>query len=646
MPFRGINDKVKILFAEDVAVHNMMAKELLRKEGLDFESILVETKETFQKALVEFNPDLVISDYLMPNFTGMEALLLTISYNPAVPVIILTGSISEEIAVECMRSGASNYVIKENLIRLPFAVKEALQKRIAISEQRKAMIALRESESRLKAITTAAGDAIIMIDNSGLISFWNPAAERILGYTEQEMMGKQLHELIAPSEYREAFYLNFSLFSQTGEGFAIGKILELEAIRKNGERIHVSLNLSAVKIKDLWHAVGIVADITERKRVEEELISAKIRAEASDRLKTAFIHNISHEVRTPLNGILGFSDLITQSNLSQQEKTQYSALIKTSSSRLLRTITSYMDISMIVSGTMQVHKKRFDLTQLMLSLFDQFRPRCKAKVVELNLQLPDANKPFYINSDSELISKTLSHLLDNAAKYTQKGEITFGFLEIDGSLEFFVTDTGIGIREEVQARIFEYFTQEESAFTRNFEGSGLGLSISRGLVELLGGTIRLTSEKGRGSDFRFTLPAGDAGLLTGEPEKQEKRNPSIEAPVILVAEDDESNYYLLEILLRETGIKILRATTGEEAVECCRTHPEISLVLMDIRMPEMNGIEATKRIKSFRKNLPVIAVTAFAVSGDEKHALDAGCDDYIPKPIVREKFFEAIRKFL
>lgn len=506
MPFSGIKNKVRILFAEDVLIAHIMAKEILRKEGLQFDSRLVETKEAFKEALLEFKPDLVISDFMMPHFTGMEALLLTIALNPAIPVIILTGSISEEVAVECMRLGATNYVIKENLIRLPFAVKEALQKKIALAEQQKAILALKESESRLKTMTNAAGDAIIMIDNNGLISFWNPAAEKILGFSKQEALGKNLHELITPSEYREAFYANFETFRHSGEGQAVGKVLELEAIRKNGSRIYVSLNLSAVKIEELWHAVGIVSDITERKKVAEELMAAKIRAEASDRLKTAFLNNISHEVRTPLNGILGFSNLISQSDLSDQEKKQYASLIKMSSTRLLRTMTSYMDISMIVSGTMQIQNKPFDLPDLLHTLLDLFKPVCHEKGLELFLILPDMKSPVILNSDADILSKIVSHLLENAVKFTHMGEISFGYVTKTSSLEFFVKDTGIGISKDIQPLIFDPFLQVETSLSRDYDGSGLGLSIAHGLVELLGGKIRLESKQGTGTEFYFTLP--------------------------------------------------------------------------------------------------------------------------------------------
>jgi PAS domain S-box-containing protein len=643
MPFKQIKNKVKILFAEDVPVHNIMAKEILRKEGLNFDFRLVDEKEAFIEALTEFKPDLVITDYMMPDFTGMEALLLSLAVNPDIPVIILTGSISEEVAVECMRSGATNYVIKENLMRLPFAVKEALQKKIALLEQRRAILALQESESRLQTITRSAGDAIIMIDNAGLISFWNPAAETILGYNEEEALGKNLHGLIAPPEYQKEFHAHFDNFRGSGKGNAVGKILELEAIRKNGDRIHVSLNLSAVKINELWHAVGIVSDITERKKFAEELLSAKIRAEASDRLKSAFINNISHEVRTPLNGILGFSELISQPGLQDQERSQYASLIKISSIRLLRTMTSYMDISMIVSGTMQVQNKPFSLEETLNALHEQFKPVCLAKGLELFLKIPVHEKPVIINSDAELLVKVISHLLENAVKFTLKGVISFGYTRKAECLEFLVKDTGIGITEDIQPRVFDHFIQEETSFTRNYDGNGLGLSIAQGLVELLGGKIKLKSQKGSGSEFRFTLPYKESEVILTELGKKKKVEIKSEKPVILVAEDDEPNYLLIEILLKKEGITVIHAIDGKEAVRCCREHPEISLVLMDMKMPEMNGMEATLEIKSFRKDLPVIAITAYAMSGYESKAVGSGCDDYISKPISKEKLLALLR---
>ena len=244
---------LKILFAEDVAIHHLMAKQILLKEGINFEPFLVEAEDKFRAALQNFKPDIVITDFMMPNFDGMQALKLTLAYDPLIPVIILTGSINEEVAVECLRNGATNYVIKENLLRLPFAVKEAIEKKRALAEKTMALISLQESESKLSSITNAAGDAIIMMDNNGLVSFWNPASERIFGFTESEAIGKDLHALVVPENYKNDFMAKFPAFQRSGEGNAVGKSLELEAIRKDGSLMNVSITLSAVKVRENWH---------------------------------------------------------------------------------------------------------------------------------------------------------------------------------------------------------------------------------------------------------------------------------------------------------------------------------------------------------------------------------------------------------
>ncbi len=636
---------LKILFAEDVAIHHLMAKQILLKEGINFEPFLVEAEDEFRAALQNFKPDIVITDFMMPNFDGMQALKLTLAYDPLIPVIILTGSINEEVAVECLRNGATNYVIKENLLRLPFAVKEAIEKKRALAEKTMALISLQESESKLSSITNAAGDAIIMMDNNGLVSFWNPASERIFGFTESEAIGKDLHALVVPENYKNDFMAKFPAFQRSGEGNAVGKSLELEAIRKDGSLMNVSITLSAVKVRENWHSVGIVRDITDRKHAEAELIAAKKKAEASDQLKTAFINNISHEVRTPLNGILGFSALITQPEIPLKEKEQFFSIIKMSSLRLLNTMASYMDISLIVSGNMVVQRRPFNLHQLLYALRDQFQPMSALKNLGFQLKISEGTESVALNSDHEFIRKTLSHLLDNAVKFTNQGKVTFGYVAKPEFLEFFVKDTGIGIPKEIQPYIFDHFFQEESSTTRKFDGSGLGLSIAYRLINLLGGEFRVESDKGKGSLFLFTIPYKKAEAGISAPVRKDMVHPQLDKPVILVAEDDEPNYLLMERLLKSDNLTVLSAINGKEAVKLCHEHPEISLVIMDIKMPEMDGLEATRVIKSFRKELPIIAVTAFAMSGDEKMALAAGCDDYIAKPVSQEKLFAKLKQY-
>lgn len=646
MVSKRLKEKPRILFAEDVMIHHRMAVEILHSEHLEFEALLVSTREDFIRALDEFRPDLVITDYQMPGFDGMEVIHLTMNHDPTLPIIVLTGSISEEVAVECMRQGAINYVLKENLIRLPFAVNEAIEKKIALVEKTRVLQALTESESKLQTITNAAGDAIVMMDEEGQISFWNPAAERIFGYGNAEVIGKDLHALISPPEFYQDFSDHFRKFQESGTGNAIGQPRELEAINKEGDRFYISLNLSAVMIKGKWHAVGIISDITVRRKAAQELLAAKQRAETSDRLKTAFINNISHEVRTPLNGILGFADLVTQSDLPEQEKRSYYAMIKSSSKRLLDTMTSYMDISMIVTGNMQIQKKIFDLNQIMQSLYEQYRPSYEIKKLGFTLKIPIPGEPFLIDSDPSFFSKIISHLLENALKFTFSGAVTMGYAKTRSTLNFFVTDTGIGISKEIQPRIFDSFMQEEHSQTRGFDGSGLGLAIVQGLVNLLGGEVVLKSEKGKGSTFFFTVPCQVAQVSKQPEQKSEPVAKSIRKPVILIAEDDEPNYLFLKTLLIRWGYETVWATNGKDAVRISTERDDLCLILMDIKMPVMDGLSATRLIKPQKPDISIIAVTAYAMRGDEQKALDAGCDDYITKPIVEELLLKKIRKYI
>lgn len=383
----------------------------------------------------------------------------------------------------------------------------------------------------------------------------------------------------------------------------------------------------------------------ELQRMNSELITAKEQAESGDRLKTAFLNNISHEIRTPLNGILGFSSLITQSDVSLADRELFHSHLEASSTRLLNTINNYMDISLIVSGNLDANPKPFDLHSVFINLLDQFRPLCTAKNIDLLLEAPKVSGSEFFLFDGELLKKAFMHLLDNAVKFTHQGMITFGYSLKQGALELFVRDTGIGISQESLTLIFDSFMQEELSFTNGYEGSGLGLSIVQGIVRLLGGEISVKSQKGVGSEFIITLPSEKSGSETSTTESKDMNTAILKNPLVLVAEDDDSNRFLIEKILASVSVKVVIAINGKEAVEQCRNHPEISLVLMDIKMPLMDGLEATREIRSFRNDLPVIAITAFAMTGDKKRALEAGCHDYIAKPVDKEVLLEKLRKF-
>jgi CheY-like chemotaxis protein/two-component sensor histidine kinase len=301
-----------------------------------------------------------------------------------------------------------------------------------------------------------------------------------------------------------------------------------------------------------------------------------------------------------------------------------------------------MDIALIASGNVEVHSDNVSPGELMDALFMTYSQMCKDKGLDLKLSLPEKSDGFLLKTDQELLKKILTHLLDNAVKFTHQGHIHFGYSINEPGIEFFVTDTGTGISKDFQNRIFERFAQEDPSLTRKFEGSGLGLAIVKGLCDLLDAKIHLVSQKDYGTSFYI-------GFSTSGSEKKEKI-PAIQPeqtsqPIILIAEDEIDNFAYLEIVLKKFGAAILHAVNGKEAVDLCQAHPEINIVFMDLKMPVMNGLEATRIIKSHRKDLPIVAVTAYAMSGDERRALSGGCDDYVSKPVKKDMILSKLRKY-
>lgn len=382
---------------------------------------------------------------------------------------------------------------------------------------------------------------------------------------------------------------------------------------------------------------------SELEATNKELILAKDKAEASDRLKTAFIMNISHEIRTPLNGILGFAELIANPSFDNERKASFFPVIRSSCKRLLNTMTDYLDMSLIVSDNMEVNIQEVILSDALDITKNRFNEEICIKKLTFDLNINEEDKLFKFKTDSELFAKVLHHLFDNAIKFTKSGSISCGFKRSANLLELYVKDTGKGIEEEAQGEIFKLFMQENNSMTRGYEGSGIGLTIVKGILKLLGGQIHFKSEINKGTTFFVSLPL-DINLREKVKRDIISIKPNTDSkPIILIAEDDEANYEYMSIFLDEYAKEIILATNGKEAVEQYKIHPEISLVIMDIKMPVMDGLEATRQIKAINKEVPILAVTAFAMKGDEQKVFDAGCDDYLPKPITGEKLLAKIR---
>jgi PAS domain S-box-containing protein len=402
------------------------------------------------------------------------------------------------------------------------------------------------------------------------------------------------------------------------------------------------------EIMVLVFLTNLIYNLQDRIQTQEELIIAKNKAEESDKLKSAFLANMSHEIRTPMNGIIGFSKLLMSNNLSDEEKLEYSRIIRVSSNRLIELINNILDISKIESGQMDVFNSLIDLNKMMYDIFEVFEFKALEKNLEFNLEIPDYEHNLNIVSDQIKLQQILTNLVDNAIKFTENGFVTFGYCTNGNRILFYVQDSGIGISESYIPFLYERFRQENLELSRSYEGSGLGLAIVKGMTDLIGAEIKVETKKEFGTKFSIELPIDIINLKNITKMNQEHiMLLDWRESVILIAEDDEVNYkYIEKLLARVKGITSIRAKNGKDAVEFATNNQEINLVLMDVKMPVLDGYSATKQIKAVRPDLPIIAVTAFAMLHDKQNALDAGCDDYISKPFEADDILKIINKFL
>ena len=380
-----------------------------------------------------------------------------------------------------------------------------------------------------------------------------------------------------------------------------------------------------------------------------DLQQAKAKAEESDQLKSAFLANMSHEIRTPMNGILGFSSLLKSPHISGENQQKFIEIIEKSGNRMLNIINDIIDISKIEAGLMNVTIKASNINEQIEYIYTFFKPEIEAKGIQFSFKNTLPKQEAIIKTDREKLFAILTNLVKNAIKYTNKGSIEFGYiLKKNDELEFFIIDTGIGIPKDRQKAIFERFIQADITDKMARQGAGLGLSITKAYIEMLGGNIWVESNEGIGSTFYFTLPY-DAQLIKNNSTKETKEINTIENPIrnlkILIAEDDETSKMLLSIIVSEFSNEIITVKTGTEAIDVCHKNPDLDLILMDIQMPDLNGYETTRHIRQFNKEIVIIAQTAYGLFGDRELSLEAGCNDYITKPIDKIELKSLIHKY-
>jgi len=443
---------------------------------------------------------------------------------------------------------------------------------------------------------------------------------------------------------------------------ARGKVSERDhegsALRMSGTHIDIS-NRKSIELElqhqnEEYEALNeeLNANLEKTQKLNIKLEKALEKAKESDRLKNAFLANMSHEIRTPMNGILGFARLLESEDLSDEQLSKYVGVIKKSGKRMLSTINGIIDISRIESNQVEINISKVDISMIMDELYQFFQLESKEKNIELIINLNLKKSEYQIITDGSMLNAILINLVKNAFKYTKEGKIEIGCIFAEGVFSFFVKDSGIGIETNRQKAIFDRFVQADIEDKYVYEGSGLGLSISKAYVEMLGGEIWVKSQKGVGSTFHFTLPCLKETIVQENNQVVIEKKYSSIKPIkeinmkVLIVEDEEVSDNLLTIILRDYCKTILHAKNGIDAIKICQEHTDIELIFMDIKMPELGGYEATKEIRKFNKKVKIIAQTAYALSGDREKAISAGCDDYIAKPIMADNLRPLIDKYL
>ncbi|HNY11394.1 MAG TPA: response regulator [Candidatus Wallbacteria bacterium] len=648
-------DKIKIMFVEDEIQHIDLIESGFEEKMEFYELRFYRTLEEADQALDEFKPDLILSDWKLPDGEGTR-LIKKDQYNwPFYPVIIMTSHGNESVAVEAMKAGAIDYIVKssETLLNMDQVVQRGLREWRNMDNVQKTERKLCESEMRYRELIDNANDIIYTMDLEGNFTSINKAAEEHLGYDKNECGSIKLKNIVAPEYYE--FVIN--LVNLRGCGEMNRASYELELISKNGKRIFFDIK-SFVRLLHgkPFEVFGIARNISERKKMENELLKAKERAEEASRAKSLFLSNMSHEIRTPMHGIIGFSNLLIKTPLNECQK-DFLSTIKTCSTHLMDIINDILDFSKIEANKLNIEYKPFEIENLVHESLDFFEESIKNKKLSVSLDI-DKKIKYNVIGDRLRIKQILLNIISNAIKFTQHGGITIGVMESDKceknvTIKFYVKDTGIGIPNEKLDEIFERFSQGDISSTKKYGGIGLGLSIVNELLKLMGGRINVESAPGSGSNFIFELNFETI-------ERETSLNAEIKPVItelnlhtssynILAVDDDVVGRAIIEKYLSGKGFNYKIVMDGREALEALERQ-KFDMVFMDIQMPVLDGISATKIIREKESptggHTPIIALTAYALPEEQIKMVESGIDECLTKPLDDVLLWKVIDKYL
>lgn len=510
-----------------------------------------------------------------------------------------------------------------------------------INLKNRSEIRVQREKSKLKTLLNNLSDALFLHDTEGKILEVNQKACDRLGYSKEEFMKLNVADIDSQVDQKYAAELLEKLHTRNHVRF------ETKHTARSGKEIDTEVIARMIDYEGKKAILGSARNVTLRKKYESELRQAKEKAEQSEKLKTAILNNISHELRTPLNGLLGFLDVLENDDISDEEKNEYIGVMKSSGSRLVNTVNNLIEVSMLDSGLSEVEKESFSLRRMIDELIEENKGRYVKQLERLSVQLDIEPGHDFVTTDKGKLRQLLLNLMDNAFKFTLKGTVKIMVYSNAKDLTVKIKDTGMGIPPERLSKVFMPFEQVDYSDTRRFEGNGMGLPVAQGMARHLGGTIEVSSVLDEGSVFTLKLPGVlGASEVKNKVSYHSKETKKKSSGKILVVEDDPANFTFLNAVLSKSGFKVYHSEDGLEAIEMATDGLGVDLVIMDLKLPQLNGIEATKAIKKERSDLPVIAYSAFVMNHEEHQAKEAGCDLFLPKPARKHQILEAIKKCL
>ncbi|MDP4267463.1 MAG: response regulator [Bacteroidota bacterium] len=636
---------LNILVIEDNEGLARLISNIIKKEGYNV-NVALNGKDAMD-IIFDLTPDLIFLDYFLVDETAKDLINEMNIKGFNIPFIIMTGQGDERIAVELMKLGARDYLVKDMTFidTLPSVLNRIVKELVTEEALRQAEQRLRDSEEKYRLLIEKSSEIIYTISLDGTITSMNPAFDKITGWNRFEFIGKQYTVLLHPDDIESVIEMHKR--AMVGE---VPPIYEHRLMLESGEYATFEFSVTPIINDDgeIIGRLGFGRDITGKKQNEELKQKLEIAKETAD-IKEQFLANMNHEMRTPMSGILGMSEFLLKTKLNKTQQ-EYAEIIRDSSITLMDLITAILDVSKIDGGFMKLHFKRFNFKESVYKLGNLFLAISKQKNIPLTINYPDSI-PSFIIADKNRLIQIMTNLISNAFTFSKAGkiEVNFSLINLEKKkirMRVEVIDQGMGISKNDQKFLFDKFSRVDNSFTRLYEGAGLGLTIAKGLVELMKGEIGVKSQLNKGSNFWFTFEAeySEADLLMAEEPKIDYDNLKLDLNVLLV-EDRADNQKVADLLLKHAGCNITLATDGHKAIELF--DPKIhNLILLDIYLPKMDGFQIVNELrKKYDKIPPVIALTASTSDDAVENYIAAGMDDYLPKPVDSKTFYDMLIKW-